>query len=104
MRKGEFMSNQEINNLILRRELETGHTEQCLECRNTFYAYKDGCPICSSLRTRSIIDIGEIKTVEIPASEYFLKYGFILIRNEDGNCEFIFTGDSCTFPKEEKKE
>lgn len=98
------MSNQEINNLILRRELETGHTEQCLECRNTFYAYKDGCPACGSLRTKSIIDMGEIKTVEIPASEYFAKVGFIPVRNEEGIYELIFAGDSCTFPKEEKKE
>lgn len=98
------MYSQEINAIILKRELETGHTEQCLECRNTFYAYKDGCPACDSLRTKSIIDMGEIKTVEIPASEYFLKYGFIPIRNEEGFCEFIFAGKSSPWPRKEEKK
>lgn len=102
--KGEFMYSQEINAIILRRELEMGPNEQCLTCGNTFHAYKDSCPACGSLRTKSIIDMGEIKTIKLSASEYFAKVGFIPIRNEEGFCEFIFAGKSSPWPRKEEKK
>lgn len=83
-------------------EQAIGENQFCAECRRSFHSSSDSCPICGSMRTSNLIDMGEIKTVKISASEYFLKYAFIPIRNEDGACEFIFEGDSCTFPKEEK--
>ena len=101
--KGEFMYSQSLNSLIDRMALAIGKNQFCDECRRSFHSSSDGCPLCGSMRTSSLIDTGEIKIIELSYSEYFTKFGFIIIRNEDGVCEFIHNQQSCPWPREEKK-
>lgn len=98
------MYSQCINRLIDRMEQAIGENQFCAECRRSFHSSSDGCPKCGSMRTSILINMGEIKTIKLSASEYFAKVGFIPVRNEEGFYELISAGKSCTWPREKDKE
>ena len=98
------MYSQCLNDRIDRMALAIGENQFCAECRRSFHSSSDGCPKCGLTRTSSLIDMGEIKTIKLSASEYFAKVGFIPVRNEEGFYELISAGKSCPWPRKEEKK
>jgi len=102
------MYSREINGLIDKMEMAIGHNQFCADCRKSFHASSDGCPLCGSMRTSSLIE--ETPTGEIIDEATYLKellanfekFGVCLVRSEDGtHFEPIFNHQSCPWPREE---
>jgi predicted amidophosphoribosyltransferase len=73
-------------------ELIMGHTHRCVQCRSTFLAHEDGCPICGS----SLVD--SLSRVEFNDRNQEVWY-WMIIEEHSKLIEYIFPGDSCPWPR-----
>ncbi len=68
-----------------------GHTHRCVQCRSTFLAHEDGCPICGS----GLVDL--LSRFGFNDGNQEVWYWMIIEEHSKG-IEYIFPGDSCPWP------